>query len=166
MGAVRTMRTSAAALSDHDTVAWRLLEADLVSGAIELAELVVEGIPEARKTNFPEAPAVILERLLANVEPDDLTRMGGGIWIRTRRAWAKHKRLSWDLIASGAPAPTQQTINYYRTYGMGLGLQAPGAANRLLLLRSALDQHARAMNAAVAALEEASEAVRGVVGAY
>lgn len=165
MAEVRALKPSSPPLSDGDTVAWRLLEADLVSGAIELAELGNHGIPEARKHNFPESPIAILERLLAAVEPEDLTRMGGGIWLRTRRAWSRHKRLSWELIASAAPEATQRTINFYRIYGMGIGLQAPDAARRLLSLRTALDSHTRALNAAVEALQEASTAVRGVAGA-
>jgi hypothetical protein len=125
-------------LDERDTLAWRLCEADLVSGAIELSELARDGIPPARQQNFPEPPVQILERLFAAVAPTDLTRMGGGIWIRAQRSWRKHGVISWDHIRSGTPEATRGVTRFYEDYGMGLGLQAPVAAERLLQLRAAL----------------------------
>lgn len=150
------------AISGNQFAAQRALEADLISGALELSDLHVCGIPSARVQNFPESPEAILDRLLASVRPWDLSEAAGAAWARLGAVWNKRRRVGWDDLEIGASASVRRVLAYCREYGMGIGLQAPPAAARLLALASARKDLEQTQAEAAKALEERAEALRGV----
>lgn len=140
----------------------RYLESDLLTGAVELSGLHRHGVPPLRRQNFSEAPGAILERLLATVEPRDLSVSAGALWARARAVWKQHGKLTWDLLESGANPATRKASAWMREHGLGLGLHAPGAAKRLLALRSAIEAYDGAQDHIARAAEAVEDALRGV----
>lgn len=148
-------------LSPHDTLAWRLSEADLITGAIALSEMCERDMhPE----HFVEAPITILKRIFSAVRPGDLTRLGGKVWADAERSWNTNGAISWRHLRARSSIETRQLLDFYEKHGMGVALQAPVAAQRLLAIRAALMDYRTATTDMVDALKAASESLRGVVG--
>lgn len=139
----------------------KYLESDLLTGALELSDLHQYGVPPLRQQNFSEAPGVTLSRLLATVEPGDLSASAGALWARARAVWKQHGKLTWDLLESGANPATRSVAAWMREHGLGLGLHAPVAAKRLLALRSLLTTFERAQQDAAAAVDKARDVLSG-----
>lgn len=149
----------ASLLPAEDVARFRLLEADLVAGSVELAALASHGIPEIRRENFSEPPAQTLDKLFGTVLPADLTHAGGAVWSRAARYWSAHRRLLWEDLDGGTRTAT---VAFYRSKGMYLPLHAPIAAKTILRISGALTAYARARDEMATSLALAHDAVIGV----
>lgn len=147
-------------IDERDTVAWRLVEADLISSTVALAELAYGKV---RPAYYTDEPAAILERLFSLVDYRDLTILGGAVWLRAQRSFRKFGRISWDDLTS-SNRESHNVVAFYRKHGVGVGLQAEESARRLLAVRAALNEVSDSRKRMADAYAKAHEAVRGVVG--
>lgn len=145
-------------LSAEETQNLLLLEADLVTGAVALAELHEHGIPEIRRPNFNEPPAAVLDRLMY-VSPSVFTPGGRPVWTRCRRAWRTHRHIRWEQADNGSP-----TATFYANHGMFLPLHAEPAAKKLLAVRASLDGIAEAREQITDSLAHAHKVLGEVTG--
>jgi hypothetical protein len=138
---------------------------------MELAHLNEHGVPPVRRESFPEAPVVVLERLLASVEPGDLSPQAGALWARAGAVYKRHGKLSWPMLESRQPSSVRDEAAWMRNHGvgaieslgmLGMGVYAPRAARKLLELAQAERAFDRAQTDAVAAVEAARESMYGV----
>lgn len=96
------------------------------------------------------------------MRPWDLSEAAGTLWARLGAVWTKRRRVAWADLEIGASGVARRLVTFAQEYGMGIGLQAPPAARRLLALAAARDSFHQAQTAAVTALEAAKEALSGV----
>lgn len=140
----------------------RLTEADLLCGTVALVRYARSGLPSSLSP--PEAPGATLERLLASVEPADLTEAAGQLWARLASLWKRQAVVSWDTVTAGASTEAQRFASWAQEHGMAVAYQAPVAAGRILVHAAAMDTLERARQEGAEALEQANRAMQGVGG--
>lgn len=143
----------------------RLTEADLLTGAENLAQMARDGLPAVLSKHEP--PQQVLGRLCETVRPRDFRGGGSALWRCAVRLWSEGKFLSLDAalgqVASHERAEAQSALSFARVHGRDTAYHAEEAAARLIALSGFIEVLRETQEIAARTIQESREAFYGVV---